>query len=128
MPILFLTHLLLYVIVFVPIEKVILVEENEKIGEMENSKTLENLSSKIRLPNWRPGFFNPEFIMTLKKSKKGQSIFEYFILTTVIVAVVLFFANTDYFKNIKKKLVTDDGKGEFDQAVEQIVHQPDQEK
>ena len=44
--------------------------------------------------------------MTLKKSKriqgiKGQSIFEYFILTTVIVAVVLFFASTDYFKNIK---------------------------
>ncbi len=39
--------------------------------------------------------------MTLKKSKKGQAIFEYFVLTTVVVTVVLFFATTPYFKNMK---------------------------
>jgi len=40
--------------------------------------------------------------MTLKKiNKRGQAIFEYFILTTVIVAVVLFFAASPYFNNIK---------------------------
>jgi uncharacterized protein (UPF0333 family) len=40
--------------------------------------------------------------MTLKKiNKRGQAIFEYFILTTVVVAVVLFFAASPHFKNIK---------------------------
>lgn len=40
--------------------------------------------------------------MTLKKiNKRAQSIFEYFILTTVVVAVVLFFAASEHFKQIK---------------------------
>ena len=64
--------------------------------------------------------------MTLKKSNIGQSIFEYFILTTVVVAVVLFFANTEYFKNIKKVFTNDEGTGAFDKAAQQIVH-PDEE-
>ena len=33
---------------------------------------------------------------------KAQSIFEYFILTAVVVAVALVFANTDQFKSIKE--------------------------
>ena len=69
---------------------------------MQNSKATEKkLSSKTGLPKWRPGFFVEELIMTLKKSKKGQAIFEYFILTTVIVAVVLFFANSPFLGGIK---------------------------
>jgi len=40
--------------------------------------------------------------MTLKKiNKRAQAIFEYFILTTVVVAVVLFFAASEHFKQIK---------------------------
>lgn len=36
--------------------------------------------------------------MTFKKgNKKGQSIFEYFILTTVVVGVVLFFTASGFF-------------------------------
>ncbi|MDD4938684.1 MAG: hypothetical protein PHE18_01550 [Candidatus Omnitrophica bacterium] len=58
--------------------------------------------------------------MTLKKSKEdwaqGQSIFEYFILTTVVVAVVLFFANTPYFKGIKASCAN-----AFDRAVGEIL-------
>jgi len=50
--------------------------------------------------------------MTLKKSKRGQAIFEYFILTTVVVAVVLFFASTPYFQNIKNSC-----KNAFDKAM-----------
>ena len=90
---------------------------------MGNSKTLQKLSNKIRLPNWRSGFFNPEFITTFKKSNtnKGQSIFEYFILTTVVVAVVLFFASSDFFKNVKNSLTNDNETGAFDQAVKEIL-------
>ncbi len=58
--------------------------------------------------------------MTLKKSKKGQvkgqAIFEYFILTTVVVAVVLFFASTPYFKGIKGSC-----EKAFDRAVGQML-------
>jgi hypothetical protein len=40
--------------------------------------------------------------MTLEKIKRsGQAIFEYFILTTVVVAVVLFFAASGNFQKIK---------------------------
>jgi len=39
--------------------------------------------------------------MTLKKSKIGQSIFEYFLLTTAVVAIVLFFMSSQTFKDIK---------------------------
>lgn len=42
--------------------------------------------------------------MTFKKinrSSKGQAIFEYFILTIAVVAVVLFFASSDFFTDIK---------------------------
>lgn len=34
-------------------------------------------------------------------SNRAQSIFEYFILTAVVCAAVLFFATTDSFKSIK---------------------------
>jgi len=58
--------------------------------------------------------------MTLKKSKrgwvKGQAIFEYFILTTVVVTVVLFFANSPYFANIKASC-----ENAFNQAVNKIL-------
>lgn len=62
------------------------------------------------------GFFVGEFIMTLKKSKKGQAIFEYFILTTAVVGVVLFFASSPDFKNIKNSC-TD----AFNQAVGEML-------
>jgi len=68
---------------------------------VENSKATGKLKKKTGLPKWQPGFFVKELIMTLKKSKKGQAIFEYFILTTVVVAVVLFFSSSQYFKDIK---------------------------
>ena len=47
---------------------------------------------------------------------RGQSIFEYFILTAVVVAAVLFFASTDYFINIK-----DSCKEAFSRSVEEIL-------
>jgi len=67
-------------------------------------------------------FFVKEFIMTLKKSRrgqaiiKGQAIFEYFILTIAIVAVVLFFASSPYFKNINNSCET-----VFNQAVGEML-------
>lgn len=58
--------------------------------------------------------------MTLKKSKrdwvKAQAIFEYFILTTVVVAVVLFFTKSDFFKSVKGSC-----EGAFNQAVEKML-------
>ena len=54
--------------------------------------------------------------MTLKKSKKGQAIFEYFILTTVVVAVVLFFTASPYFQNIKASC-----EDAFNKAVQEIL-------
>lgn len=59
--------------------------------------------------------------MTLKKinqkGQKGQAIFEYFILTAVVVAVILFFANSTYFRdNIKPSLETT-----FNNAVGEIL-------
>lgn len=57
--------------------------------------------------------------MTFKKSNKpklGQSIFEYFILTTAVVAVVLFFTGSQYFINIRNSL-----QNAFTQGVEQIL-------
>ncbi len=47
---------------------------------------------------------------------KAQSIIEYLILTTVIAAVVLFFANAEYFKKIYKSC--DDA---FKRSVEEII-------
>ncbi len=94
---------------------------------MQNSKATDNkLSNKTGLPKWQPGFFVEELIMTLKKSKrdraKGQSIFEYFVLTTAVVAVVLFFASSGHFKSIKKTC-----EEEFDKAAQQII-QPETSK
>ena len=87
---------------------------------MENSKATEKLSSKTGLLKWWRGFFIGELIMTLKKSKKGQAkgqtIFEYFILTTVVVAVVLFFTASPYFQNIKASC-----EDAFNKAVEEIL-------
>jgi len=54
--------------------------------------------------------------MTLKKSKKGQAIFEYFILTTVVVAVVLFFSSSQYFIDIKTSC-----ENAFNQAVGEML-------
>ena len=54
--------------------------------------------------------------MTLKKSNKAQAIFEYFILTAVVVAVVLFFSKSDYFKGIKNSC-----ESAFDTAVGKIL-------
>lgn len=59
--------------------------------------------------------------MTLKKSKKGQAIFEYFILTTAVVAVVLFFASSDFFKHIKESFTNSNDTGYFDQAANLII-------
>jgi|WetSurMetagenome_2_1015567.scaffolds.fasta_scaffold389426_3 hypothetical protein len=39
--------------------------------------------------------------MTLKKSQRAQAILEYFILTAVVVAAVLFFAVSPHFQGIK---------------------------
>jgi len=54
--------------------------------------------------------------MTLKKlNRSAQAIFEYFILTTVVVAVVLFFAASVHFRKIKDSCskAFDDGVGEI---------------
>lgn len=94
---------------------------------MQNSKATEKkLSSKTGLPKWQPGFFVAELIMTLKKSKteKGQAIFEYFILTTVVVAVVLFFTASKFFTNPtdpKKPGVKEICEGAFNKAVEEML-------
>lgn len=55
--------------------------------------------------------------MTFKKyNKKGQAIFEYFILTIVVVTIVLFFADSQFFKSIKNSCET-----AFNQAVEEML-------
>ncbi len=54
--------------------------------------------------------------MTLKKSKKGQAIFEYFILTTAVVAVVLFFMTSKTFQDIKGSCEV-----AFDKAAEEVL-------
>jgi len=55
--------------------------------------------------------------MTLKKiNRSAQAIFEYFILTTVVVAVVLFFAASKHFQNIK-----DSCSDAFNQGVEEML-------
>jgi len=57
------------------------------------------------------------FIMTFKKINKiGQAIFEYFILTTIVMAVVLFFSANRYFVQIKRSCNT-----EFNAAVNSIL-------
>jgi len=55
--------------------------------------------------------------MTLKNiNKSGQAIFEYFILTAVVLAVVLFLASSQHFRNIKTTC-----EGAFNQAVNEIL-------
>lgn len=54
--------------------------------------------------------------MTLKKSKRGQAIFEYFILTTVVVAVVLFLFQSPFFTSVKSSC-----ENAFNQAVKDIL-------
>jgi uncharacterized protein (UPF0333 family) len=51
-----------------------------------------------------------------KFSNRAQAIFEYFLLTTVVLAVVLFFSNKDYFMNIRNSCET-----AFNQAVGEIL-------
>ena len=48
--------------------------------------------------------------------RKAQSIFEYFILTAVILAIVLFFADKECFKNIQDSYET-----AFNRAVGEIL-------
>ena len=44
-----------------------------------------------------------EFVMTFKKiNKMGQSIIEYFLLYAAVLAAILFFADTQIFKDIKE--------------------------
>ncbi len=83
---------------------------------VENSKATEKLSKATGLPKWQAGFFIKELIMTLKKSKKGQAIFEYFILTTAVVAVVLFFMTSKTFQDIKGSCEV-----AFDKAAEEVL-------
>ena len=87
---------------------------------MQNSKATEEFQNIAGLPKGRPGFFIRRLIMTLKKSKrdlaKGQAIFEYFILTTVVVAVVLFFTQSSFFKSVKNSC-----EGAFNKAVEVML-------
>lgn len=90
---------------------------------MRNGKATEKLNNKTGLPKLEARFFIEGFLMTLKKSKKdlarairGQSIFEYLLLTAAVVAVVLFFVNSDFFKNIKSSCET-----AFNNAVEEMV-------
>lgn len=58
--------------------------------------------------------------MTLKKINKighqGQAIFEYFILTAVVITAVLFFADTAFFRNIRNSC-----SHAFNEAVEEIL-------
>ena len=78
--------------------------------------------------------------MTLKKSKKGQAkgqtIFEYFILTTVVVAVVLFFTSSKFFSNPENPQNPESGKGTgikeiceraFNTAVDKILPEESEE-
>jgi len=55
--------------------------------------------------------------MTLKKiNKRGQAIFEYFILTAVVVAVVLFFAANPFFRIIQSSY-----ENAFNDGVEEML-------
>lgn len=45
--------------------------------------------------------------MTLIKSKKsGQSVFEYFILTVVVVSLLMLFTKSNFFKSVKQSSET----------------------
>jgi len=75
-------------------------------------------------------FFVRGLIMTFKKSKRGQAIFEYFILTTVVVTVVLFFASSKFFSNPDNPQNPEPGRGTgikeiceraFNNATEEIL-------
>jgi len=65
--------------------------------------------------------------MTFKKINKsrrvrkrffysGQAIFEYFILTAVVVAAVLFFSNSQYFRDVRSSC-----EEAFVQSVQEIL-------
>jgi len=55
--------------------------------------------------------------MTFKKiNKRAQAILEYFILTTVVFMVVLFFSQSPYFADIKDSCET-----AFNNGVTQIL-------
>ena len=49
-------------------------------------------------------------------SNGGQAIFEYFILTIAVVAIVLFFASSPHFQGIRNSC-----EEAFNQAVEEIL-------
>jgi len=59
-----------------------------------------------------------EFKMTFKKvNKTGQAIFEYFILTSVLMTLVLFFATSGIFGSVR-----DSAKTALEQATSKILH------
>jgi len=59
-----------------------------------------------------------ELTMTFKKiNKRGQAIFEYFILTAVAVMAVLFFSQSKAFQDIKTAC-----SDKFNQAVGDILN------
>jgi hypothetical protein len=58
--------------------------------------------------------------MTFKKSnKRAQAILEYFILTTVVLSVVLFFSTSPHFNKIRTSCET-----AFNDAVDKMLGDP----
>lgn len=61
--------------------------------------------------------FIMEFLTTFKKiNKSGQSIFEYLLLTCLVVAMLFGFSQTPFFRNIRDYL-----SNAFDRAVLEII-------
>lgn len=61
-----------------------------------------------------------EFVTTFKKiNKSGQSIFEYIILTCLLVAMLFGFAQTPFFRDIKDYL-----SNAFNRSVDKILQVP----
>lgn len=64
--------------------------------------------------------FIMEFITTFKKTNKsGQSVFEYVILTALVVVMLFGFSQTPFFRNIRDYL-----SNAFDRSVIKILQAP----
>lgn len=69
------------------------------------------------LPKRQRGFLFKELVMTFKKfNRSAQAIFEYFILTIAVVAIVLFFSNSSFFQTVRNQCNT-----AFSDATEEIL-------